>query len=98
MLARHMWRTAVSWGAWAGPAPLQGVFSTTDEPTGRDGNGAAWRRFVSQLCVHKRGTSTVLMLFKYFNASHLVPYFYEVESSLRHAHEQMTLYEYKYKE
>ena len=59
------------------PSTLAGVFSPADKPIGRDRNGAAWRRFVSQMClsVRARETFTVLLLFKYFNASHLVSYF-----------------------
>lgn len=75
-LAQQVWRTVVSGGlGW--PSTLTGVFSPADKPAGRGRNGAAWRHFISQMClsVHERETFTVLLLFKYFNASHLVSYF-----------------------
>lgn len=60
-----------------GWASTHRVFSPADEPVRRDRKGAAWRHLISQMClsVHEGETFTVLLLLKYFNASHLVPYF-----------------------
>lgn len=61
---------------------------------GRDRNGAAWRRFVSQMCLSlcARETFTVLLLFKYFNASHLVSDFLKMDTSVSYMRISKCLY------
>lgn len=54
MLAQRPWRTEASQGGSGWPITLAEVFSPVDKPTGRDRNGAAWRHFISQMCLSVR--------------------------------------------
>lgn len=62
-------------GAWAGAAPSQGSSATLIAYR----EGQEWccleTLHFTDVSVHERETFTVLLLFKYFNASHLVSYF-----------------------
>lgn len=75
------------WGGSGWPSTLAGVCSPAEKPAGRDGNGAAWRRLLHIcVCLCTRGTFRLLLLFKYFNASHLVSYFLKMDTSMSYTH------------